>query len=131
MVAKKGITKPSKNAQTKGSPVKQEERRSEEKRSFPDQGANESVTAPKTPPKSTLQKSTLPPWAGMRDFGRPKKKFSPVYHLKSAPTVLGPRAFPDRIVKEPRIQSSYSTPVKVRGKRSSNTPSPNRKAVQT
>lgn len=131
-MAARGITKPSKNAQTKRSPVKQEGKKSEEKRSFPDQGANEPVSAPKTPPKSTSQKSTLPPWAGMRDFGRPKKKFSPVYHPKSAPTVLGPRAIPDRIVKEPRIQSSHSTPVKVRGKRSSTSiPSPNRKAVQT
>ncbi|KAH7189543.1 uncharacterized protein B0J16DRAFT_383409 [Fusarium flagelliforme] len=119
--ARRGITKPSKNAQTKRSPVKQEE-----KRSFSDQGANEPATTPKTPPKS----STLPPWAGMKDFGRPKK-FLPRYHPNSAPTVLGPRAYPDRIVKEPRIHSSPLTPVEVRGKRSSNsTPSPTRKMVQ-
>ena len=123
MQAARDNTKPFKNAQTKRSLVKQEEKKPFSEKSFSDQGPNE--LAPKTSPKSIL-----PPWAGMRDFGRPKK-FVPNYHPKSAPTVLGPRAFSDRIVKEPRIHSSPLTPVKIRGKRSSKSPapSPNRKSV--
>ncbi|KAL3593534.1 hypothetical protein FPOAC2_07834 [Fusarium poae] len=61
-----------------------------------------------TPVKTAPVKRTLPPWTGMRDFGRPKN-----WQSRSAPSTLG-----GRITKEPQ-DSSPSTPIKIRSKRSS------------
>ncbi|SPJ82078.1 uncharacterized protein FTOL_09483 [Fusarium torulosum] len=59
---------------------------------------------------------TVPPWAGMREFVRPKQIQTRIIQVP----VLGPRACkPDRIFK-PRIQTSLSTPIKIRSKRSPN-----------
>ncbi|KAL4722065.1 hypothetical protein ACLX1H_010835 [Fusarium chlamydosporum] len=92
---------------TKKTPIKQEENKSS-----PSQSGKGAVNKLKT----ASMKRPLPPWAGMRDFGRPK-----TYQARSAPAALGVRACkPDRITKEPRIHASPSTPVKTRGKRPTN-----------
>jgi hypothetical protein len=114
--AKKGRAKPAANQQVKRSQVKEEA-----KKSPPSQGGATAV-------KTTPPKRTLPPWTGMRDFGRPKN-----WQPRSAPS-LGPRNKSDRITKEPRAHSAPSTPVKIRSKRPSNptTPLPQSpKVIQT
>ncbi|QPC78364.1 hypothetical protein HYE68_009116 [Fusarium pseudograminearum] len=92
---------------------------------------NTSTPVKSSTPVKTSPKRTLPPWKGMRDFGRPQG-----WHTRSTSTTLGPRACkPDRITKETRAPPpSPSTPVKIRSKRPSNltTALPqSRKVIQT
>ncbi|KAH6958186.1 hypothetical protein DER45DRAFT_521248 [Fusarium avenaceum] len=61
---------------------------------------------------------TIPPWAGMREFVRPKQIQTRVIQVP----VLSPRACRSDRISKPRIQTSPSTPIKIRSKRSHNSP---------
>ncbi|KAF5561905.1 sentrin-specific protease SENP8 (SUMO-specific protease) [Fusarium napiforme] len=74
------------------------------------------VTKPKGSPTRLVDQ---PPWRGMRN--RVRTNSNPVRSSKDSPPLGLRTSQSDRVSKEPRIQTSPLTPVKVRGKRSSST----------
>jgi sentrin-specific protease 8 len=103
------------------SPRRSSARSQEAKKSPVNQSGKGSVTkGPATKPKgSPTRLVDQPPWRGMRN--RVRTNSNPIRSSKDSPP-LGPRtSTSDRVTKEPRIQTSPPTPVKVRGKRSSTT----------
>ncbi|KAF5706289.1 sentrin-specific protease SENP8 (SUMO-specific protease) [Fusarium mundagurra] len=104
------------------SPRRVSPRSQEAKKSPVNQSGKGSVAkGPVTKPKGTSPTRLVdqPPWRGMRN--RVRTNPNPIRSSKDSPP-LGPRTSKsDRVTKEPRIQTSPPTPVKIRGKRSSST----------